>query len=502
MQRLTTEILTMSPAVFSVYFFLAVLHLVSSLKSPHIVLVVIDDLGWSDLGFQGSKIQTPNINTLAAEGVILDNYYVQPLCTPTRSTLMTGRYPIHTGLQHFVIEPSQPYGMPLNITTLAQKLKEAGYATHMVGKWHLGFYEWEYTPTYRGFDSHYGFYTGCGDHYTHERLGILDLRDNTSPVRDMNGTYSANLFTRQAQKIIDNHDSSTPLFLYLPFQNVHFPVQAPQKYIDKYSFINNKIRRTYAAMLDIADEAIGNVTKSLEKSGLWENTVFVFTTDNGGLPEAGGYNWPLRGQKRTLWEGGVRGVAFVHGNMLERKGVKSRELLHSTDWYPTLIKLAGGKVDDSPVPIDGFDVWDTISKGKPSPRTEILLNIDLAPEEKLREMMSDDPPYQGAAIRVGDMKLLVSCPNSTWFKPPELRERNTYDMNFHDRGLVEVALYNITADPTEHTDLSQKLPDVVNKLQERLHFYKQTVVPPLNKPSDPLARNVALKNGCWTPWRS
>ena len=174
----------MSPAVFSVYFFLAVLHLVSSLKSPHIVLVVIDDLGWSDLGFQGSKIQTPNINTLAAEGVILDNYYVQPLCTPTRSTLMTGRYPIHTGtwirthnawfrwswflsackiqwqrtllawhialrkshnhremllkrftlqcfavflgLQHFVIEPSQPYGMPLNITTLAQKLKEAG----------------------------------------------------------------------------------------------------------------------------------------------------------------------------------------------------------------------------------------------------------------------------------------------------------------------------------------------------------------------------------------
>lgn len=117
-------------------------------------------------------------------------------------------------------------------------------------------------------------------------------------------------------------------------------------------------------------------------------------------------------------------------------------------------------------------------------------------------MMSDDPPYQGAAIRVGDMKLLVSCPNSTWFKPPELRERSTYDMNFHDRGLVEVALYNITADPTEHTDLSQKLPDVVNKLQERLHFYKQTVVPPLNKPSDPLARNVALKNGCWTPWRS
>lgn len=255
-------------------------------------------------------------------------------------------------------------------------------------------------------------------------------------------------------------------------------------------------------MLDIADEAIGNVTKSLEKAGLWKNTIFVFTTDNGGLPEAGGYNWPLRGEKRTLWEGGVRGVAFVHGNMLQRKGVKSKELLHATDWYPTLIKLAGGKVDNSPVPIDGFDVWDTISNGKPSPRTEILLNIDLAPEEKLHEMMSDDPPYQGAAIRVGDMKLMVSCPNSTWFKPPELDEKSTYDMNFQERGLIKVALYNITADPAERTDLSQKLPDVVNKLQERLQFYKQTVVPPLNKPSDQFAWNVARKNGCWTPWRS
>lgn len=480
------------------------LHFASSSKAPHIVLVVIDDLGWSDVGFQGSVIHTPNINRLATEGVILENYYVQPLCTPTRSTLMTGRYPIHTGLQHFVIEPPEPYGMPLNLTTLPQKLKEAGYATHMVGKWHLGFFEWTYTPTYRGFDSHYGFYTGCGDHYKHERLGILDLRDNTSPVRDMNGTYSANLFTKQAQRVIENHDSSRPLFLYLPFQNVHFPVQAPQRYIDKYGFINDTTRKTYAAMLDIVDEAIGNVTKSLEKAGLWENTLLIFTTDNGGLPGSGGYNWPLRGQKKTLWEGGVRGVAFVHGKMLQRKGVKNRELLHSTDWYPTLVKLGGGKLDKSSVPVDGFDVWDTISIGKASPRTEILLNIDLAPDEELyNEMESDDPLYQGAAIRVGDMKLLMSCPNSTWFKPPELGNIRTKDTNFHKaRGLIKLALYNITADPTEHIDLSQKLPDVVSKLQERLQFYKQTAVSPLNKPADPEAWVVARKNGCWTPWRS
>ncbi|XP_068685136.1 arylsulfatase B-like isoform X2 [Montipora foliosa] len=489
--------------IFTQYFLaVSLLCKTASSNPPHIVLTVIDDLGWSDVGFQGSVIRTPNINRLAAEGVILENYYVQPLCTPTRSTLMTGRYPIHTGLQHFVIEPPEPYGMPLNFKTLAQTLKEAGYTTHIVGKWHLGFFEWAYTPTFRGFDSHYGFYTGCGDHYTHERLGILDLRNNTSPVRDMNGTYSANLFTERAEIIIEEHDRSKPLFLYLPFQNVHFPGQAPQKYIDKYSFIDDKQRRTYAAMLDIVDEAIGNVTSSLKKAGLWQNTLFIFTTDNGGLPESGGYNWPLRGQKKTLWEGGVRGVAFVHGTMLGRKGVKVKELLHSTDWYPTLINLAGGKVDNTPVPVDGFDVWETISLGKSSPRKEILLNIDVKEDVKNREKNSD-PFYQGAAIRVGDMKLLVSCPNSTWLKPPELRKDGAiYDTTLHDEDLIKIALYNITADPTEHIDLSQKFPDIVRILQGRLEFYQSTSVPPSNQPADSKAWDMARKNGIWTPWRS
>lgn len=487
---------------FAVFFLSVSLSSTTASNSPHIVLIVIDDLGWSDVGFQGSVIRTPNINRLAADGVILDNYYVQPLCTPTRSTLMTGRYPIHTGLQHFVIEPPEPYGMPLKLKTLAQALKEAGYATHMVGKWHLGFFEWAYTPTYRGFDSHYGFYTGCGDHYTHERLGILDLRDNTAAVRDMNGTYSANLFTKRAEMIIEEHDPSIPLFLYLPFQNVHFPVQAPQKYVDKYNFIKDKQRRTYAAMLDIVDEAIGNVTRSLEKAGLWKDTLFIFTTDNGGLPESGGYNWPLRGQKKTLWEGGVRGVAFVHGTMLGSKGVKNKELLHSTDWYPTLIKLAGGKVDNTPVPVDGFDVWETVSFGKPSPRTEILLNIDLKSEEKDNKINSD-PFYQGAAIRVGDMKLLMGCPNSTWFKPPELSNAAVInDKALHDESLIKIALYNITADPNEHNDLSHKLPEEVQRLQRRLEFYKKAATPPLNQPADNKAWDVARKNGIWTPWRS
>lgn len=483
--------------------FSAVFFIVRGSSQPlHIVLVVIDDFGWSDVGFHGSKIHTPNMDKLAAEGVILDNYYVQPICSPTRSALLSGRYPIHTGLQHGVIRPAEPYGLPLNLTTLPEMLKKAGYETHIVGKWHLGFYEWPYTPTYRGFDSFYGFYTGSEDHFNHEKYGILDLHDNKEPVKDKGGLYSARLFAKQAQKVILSHNASSPMFLYLPFQNVHGPTQAPQEYVDKYQFIDQKTRREYAAMVDIVDEAIGNVTQTLEQSGLWNDTLLIVTTDNGGIPPAGGYNWPLRGHKGSLWEGGLRGVGFVHGKMLKKTGVKCAELLHVTDWYPTLLYLAGLTEGDSTVPpLDGFNIWQTISEGAPSPRTEILHNIDLAPSNNnLRDI---DGGYDGIAIRVNDMKLLMSVPNLTWYKPPELSPGyQQIDQNLSEPSMIKVALYNITADPTEHIDLSKELPNEVEKLQERVQYYMKGVVPSLKKPADEMATKVAKEEGYWGPWRT
>ncbi|XP_078357482.1 arylsulfatase B-like [Oculina patagonica] len=466
----------------------------------HILLVVVDDFGWSDVGFHGSKIHTPNMDRLAAEGVILDNYYVQPICTPTRAALMSGRYPIHTGLQHSVIHPDEPYGLPLHFTTLPQALKKAGYSTHMVGKWHLGFHKWPYTPTYRGFDSFYGFYTGSGDHFHHEADGFLDLHNNTEPVTDKRGVYSARLYAEQAQNVILSHNSSSPLFLYLAFQNVHAPAQAPEEYVDKYHFVADRERRTYAAMVDIVDEAIGNVTQAMQQAGLWEDTLMIVTTDNGGDPRRGGYNWPLRGHKGSLWEGGVRGVGFVHGKMLQKTGVKCTELLHVTDWYPTLLNLTGiAENDTSLSPFDGFNIWQTISEGAPSPRTEILLNIDV-PSSSGRNHFHY---HQGSAIRVDDMKLLMSVPDLTWYKPPELspeHHQKVGDYAGHDHTL-EVALYNITADPTEQKDLSTKLPDVVKKLQDRVQSYIKGLVPPLNKPSDHRAKVVARHRGYWSPWK-
>ncbi|XP_078377383.1 arylsulfatase B-like [Oculina patagonica] len=480
--------------------FLSVVPANASASPPHILFVVVDDLGWSDVGFHGSKIQTPNIDKLASEGVVLDNYYVLPICTPTRSALMTGRYPIHTGLQHLVIFPAAPYGLPLNFTTLPQKLKESGYATHMVGKWHLGFYKWPYTPTYRGFDTFYGYYNGAEDHYSHKILNVLDFRDNKEPVRDLDGKYGTFAFAERAENIIKTHNASKPLFLYMAFQNVHEPVQAPQKYTDKYSFIEDEQRRTYAGMVDITDEAVGNITDAMKEAGLWDNTLMVFTTDNGGWHDYGGFNWPLRGEKTTLWEGGVRGVSFVHGNMLGRTGVKCEGLLHVTDWYPTLVNLAGGTYDDAASPIDGMDVWNTISHGEPSPRKEILLNIDM---NRSNADGLSTTIYEGIAFRMGDMKLLMNVPNSTWFKPPELGGEPDMEHNWlatATKDTATVALYNITADPTEREDLSEKLPDMVKTLQERVQYYMKGAVPPLNKPRDPKAFVKAITEGVWTPW--
>ena len=174
-------------------------------KAPNIVVIVADDLGWNDVGYHGSEIKTPHIDNLAASGVKLQNYYVQPICTPSRSQLMSGRYQIHTGLQHGVIKPTASNCLPTDIPTLADKLKEAGYSTHMVGKWHMGFYKERCTPTKRGFDTFFGFLCGRETYYDHSIDGVYDFHDirhgKTYDADVYKGQYSTHLFTRRAQEI-------------------------------------------------------------------------------------------------------------------------------------------------------------------------------------------------------------------------------------------------------------------------------------------------------------
>ncbi|XP_029930946.1 arylsulfatase I-like [Myripristis murdjan] len=350
-------------------------------RQPHIIFILTDDQGYNDIGYHNPSIKTPTLDKLAAEGVRLENYYVQPICTPSRSQLMTGRYQIHTGLQHSIIRPRQPSCLPSHMDTLPQRLQQAGYATHMVGKWHLGFYRKACLPTRKGFDSFFGSLTGSVGYYSYgscDGPGLcgFDLHDDEDVAWGQGGRYSTLLYTQRVRKILERHDpTARPLFLLLSLQAVHTPLQPPKSYIYPYRDMTNVVRRKFAAMVSTVDEAVRNVTYALRKFGYYRNSVIIYSTDNGAQPFTGGSNWPLRGRKGTYWEGGVRGVAFVHSPLLRRRRRVSNALLHITDWFPTLVNLAGGNVSQSQG-LDGFDVWPAISEGKESPRHEILHNID------------------------------------------------------------------------------------------------------------------------------
>ncbi|XP_070542597.1 arylsulfatase B-like [Ptychodera flava] len=480
----------------------------TSTVPPHILLILADDYGWHDIGYHDSAIRTPNLDKLASEGVKLENYYVQPICTPTRSQLMSGRYQIHTGLQHAIIWPCQPHCLPLEEVTLAEKMKESGYATHIVGKWHLGMYKEACVPTQRGFDTFFGYLTGSEDYYTHNRsynnFKGMDLRHDMKVVQpEYNGQYSTFVFAKKAQEIIEKHDPKSPLFLYLPFQAVHGPLQVPAKYEEPYQNITDKKRRTYAGMVTCMDEAVGNVTKTLQDSGLGDNTVIIFSTDNGGQILEGGNNWPLRGWKGSLWEGGVHGVGFVNSPLLQRNvtGTVNKELIHVSDWFPTLVHIAGGQLNGTK-PLDGYNQWETISKGTESPRKEILHNIDpLQPpppgKYNVKHTQNLFNPTIRAAIRVGDWKLITGDPgNSSWIAPPESGIIPPHPSDVPGK---MIWLFNIAEDPNEYRDLSLFRPDKVNELLERLEaLYKSSV--PVDYPDDDPKCNPGKLGGSWGPW--
>ncbi|XP_077994395.1 arylsulfatase J-like [Glandiceps talaboti] len=489
---------------------------------PHIILIIVDDWGWGDVSFHGSsQIPTPNIDQLAYSGVILNNYYVQPLCSPTRAALMTGRYPIHLGLQHDVINPAAPYGLPLNETTLAEYLQRLGYTTHLIGKWHLGFYTKEYTPTRRGFDSHFGYYTGGEDYYFRVSQNVdnyfgYDMRRNGELDYSTYGHYATDLFTTEAVKVIEQYSNSNePLFLDISHLGVHIgttlaPLQAPDKYTKKFPNIQSEERKIFAGMMAAVDESVGHVVQALKANKMYSNSIIIVTSDNGGLtnnrPDGAASNWPLRGSKNTLWEGGIRGNAFIHSPLLKRPKRVTSEMMHVSDWMPTLYHAAGGDVTNLPDSLDSYNLWDTLSEGTSSPRIEILHNID--------------PINQNAALRVGSYKIVVgNIDYNGWYRPDHLAEdfQSKWNSTAGSPVIVDCGkkpghamenckpeekpcLFDIDNDPCEYNNLANKYPDIVEGLLSRLQAYNATAVPPLNTDIDPEA-NPAKHNGAWVPWK-
>ncbi|XP_042144958.1 arylsulfatase B-like [Ixodes scapularis] len=326
------------------------------------------------------------MDVLAADGIILNNYYVQPACTPSRAALMTGLYPIHTGTLESAGRADSHAAQ--EVTIMPQHFKNLEYETHMIGKWNLGDHKLTYTPTYRGFDSFYGYYSAMEDYYNHalfwdNRTG-LDFWLNTEPLRNVSGIYSSHLYTERAKSLIKNRDASKPFYLYLAYQSVHCGneedlLQAPQENIDKFPNIGERNRTIFADMVDALDEPIGEVFQALGDADMLGNTIIVLSSDNGGLPIGAhsnrGFNFPLRGGKGTLWEGGCRATGFIWSPLLKRKGVVSDQMMHVTDWLPTLYSAAGGN-PLSLGKLDGTDMWAPLSLGYASPRYEILYNID------------------------------------------------------------------------------------------------------------------------------
>ncbi|MGB2611986.1 MAG: arylsulfatase [Isosphaeraceae bacterium] len=441
--------------------FLAALALSSARGAdakPNIVFIMADDLGNADLGYRGGEIRTPNIDKLATNGVRCESFYGMPVCTPARAALMTGRYPIRHGLQTLVIFPSHGYGLPTDERTLPQALKDAGYQTYMVGKWHLGHADRKYWPQNRGFDHFYGNLVGEVDYFTKERGGLIDWQRDGKFSKEEG--YFTTLIGNEAVKLIEAQDPNKPFFLYFASLAPHAPYQVPKEYSDRYASIQDEKRRAYAGMITALDDQVGRIVAALEQKGLRDNTIILFASDNGGATsalfatgarsaedrkESGGVglgekppasNGHFRAGKGSLYEGGIRVPAFVNWPGKLKPAVVN-EPVHMVDIMPTLLALAGGKgAEDHP--FDGKDIWSTLAEGKPSPHEEILFNV-----EAIR-----------GAMRKGNWKLvrMATFPGKT-------------------------ELYNLADDPEEKHNVADQHPEIVSELNARLIDYARQMKP-------------------------
>lgn len=432
---------------------------------PNILFILADDLGRQDVGFTGgTEIKTPVLDRLAAAGAKFDAFYVQPVCSPTRAALLTGRYPMRHGLQVGVVRPWAQYGLPLDERTLPQALKEAGFQTAICGKWHLGHCQPNYLPTRRGFDHQYGHYNGALDYFDHTRDGGFDWHRDDRVCREEG--YTTHLVAKEASRLIRERDKAKPFFLYVPFNAVHAPHQVPEQYKEPYSQLAEP-RRTYAGMVAAMDEAIGQIVATLEAESLRDTTLIIFSSDNGGpAPGRVTDNGPYRAGKGTLYEGGVRVCAFATWPGKIPAGTTVTGPLHIVDWYPTLLNLAGASLKQK-LPLDGRDAWAAITQGAPSPHSEILLNTT---------------PAKGA-IRVGDWKLVLN--GNAVDDEGETAPAGEQTAKKKKKKAAEapaVELFNLVQDPYEKSNQAAANPAKVKELRQRYETLAKLAVPPKNAP--------------------
>ena len=482
-------------------------------KKPHLVFMLVDDWGWANVGYHRNpptkEVVTPHIDSLVKEGLELDQHYVYQFCSPSRSCLMSGRLPIHVNdlnLEPNVYNPNDPVsgfaGIPRNMTGLATKLVQAGYAAHQVGKWDAGMATPDHTPKGRGFQSSFGYFHHANDFYT-EKAGakcngtmITDLWDFDAPATGENGTiYEEAMFKKHLLDVVNNHDPSIPLFLYYAPHIVHTPLQVPDDYLNKFKFIDDKDRQIYHAMVNYLDDVVGDLTDALKKRGLWDDLLFVTSSDNGGpeYPGGGANNYPLRGGKMTSWQGGIRVNAFVSGGFLPENmsGKKTDGYVHLADWYGTFCALAGIDSTDERAakanlpPVDSLNMWPFISGlDSKSPRTDIPANIETLISDDYKIILGDveqagwtGPQYPNLTNPAGGIKAVEHC---------------------GDTG----CLYNIKNDPEERVNLASKMPDMLKTMRSKLAQYQKGYFNPERGKAWPHSCEVAKDHygGYWGPF--
>jgi len=436
--------------------------------APNIVLIMADDLGWKDVGYHESEIKTPHIDRLAESGIVLERFYVQPICSPTRSAVMTGKSSARLGLYQ-PISKNDPLGLPLEEKLLPEFLSEAGYQTLMVGKWHLGHREKAYFPHARGFEHFYGHVTGGIGYWDHNHGGGHDWQRNGATVREEG--YATQLIADEAIRLLEGRDRGRPTFLFASFNAPHLPNEAPESSFDGHPESMEEKRRVHAGMVSELDVAIGRILAKLSEQGMREDTLVWFFSDNGGLntsayPEGmvqmmgtlvsvlgeplpldaleflrsnvqdgASDNRPLRGGKSVVYEGGIRVPSLIAWPGHTEAG-QSNAFVTAQDVLPTLLEAAG-LAERLPRDLDGVSRWRAILADE-----EVSPENDPTPDFRVQG-------FDGVALIRFPWKLVVQSPPFPWSEET-------------------VELYKIDEDPAEENNRAADFPERVAELQTAL----------------------------------
>lgn len=518
-----------------------------ALKQPHLVQFLVDDWGSFNAGWHqptpNPEVQTPNMDTMVHEGIELERAYAFQYCSPSRCALQSGRNPLQVNVlnldpvYHNTSDPVGGFaGLPRNLTTIATVLRKAGYATHHVGKWDAGMQTAsDHTPLGRGYDSSLIFfmhenqywddtsYFTCGPHGDRTIVDLWEHSENVTqgPARTLNQSWACSQATQEGCQYVDDiflqrvldiiaaHDPATPLFLSWTPHGVHSPLEVPQAFLDKFSFIEDPRRRLYAAMVNHLDSNVGAVVGALKAKGLWDNLLFLGMADNGGPiylnGSAGANNYPQRGGKGSNWEGGVHVNAWAGGGLIppSQRGRKEPGLLGLWDFYGTFCALAGADPTDHRAaaaglpPVDSYNLWPLLSgSNSTSPRAELALGS-----------AGLYAPWDGGATVQGliapPWKLLIGeLGQNIWQSPVYPNASTAWRDTPFSCGEAPGCLFNLEEDPSEYVDRAREEPEVAARLRARIAQLQLEVYSPQRGVDDGLACAAAMGTwgGFWGPF--